>query len=76
MNEKNFFTVRASNMSDADFKHFKQVMCRTFNFICALEDMGLKEVNDLQNTPKEYNISMSSKELMETFKNLFNIDIE
>ena len=38
--------------------------------------MELKEVIDLQNTPREENISMTSKELMETFKIRFGMDIE
>lgn len=74
--EKKIFTEKVNNMTDAEFKHFRQVMYRTFNFIWTLEEMELKEVINLQNTPKEDNISMTSKELMETFKTRFGMDIE
>ena len=51
-------------------------MYRTFNFILAVEDMDIIEINKLQALPKEDNINTSSMELMNEFKRLFNLDIE
>lgn len=58
------------------FNQLNRIMYRCFNFILAVEDMDIQQVNDLQATPKEYNISMTSKELMEAFKDILNMDIE
>ena len=58
------------------FNQLNRIMDRCFNFILAVEDMDIQEVNDLQATPKEYNISMTSVELMKAFKNILNMDIE
>ena len=63
-------------ISKKQFKELNRVMDRCFNFICILEDMDIEQVNDLQATPKEHNISMTSKELMEAFKDILNMDIE
>ena len=58
------------------FNQLNRIMDRCFNFIVALEDMDIPQVNDLQATPKEYNISMTSIELMKAFKDILNMDIE
>lgn len=58
------------------FKELNKVMNRCFNFIITVEDMNIQQVNDLQATPKEYNISMTSFELMKVFKDILNMDIE
>ena len=58
------------------FKQLNRIMDRCFNFILAVEDMNIQQVDDLQATPKEYNISMTSVELMKAFKNILNMDIE
>ena len=58
------------------FNQLNRVMDRCFNFFVALEDMNISQVNDLQATPKEHNISMTSKELMKAFKDILNMDIE
>ena len=58
------------------FNQLNRIMDRCFNFIVAVEDMDIQEVNDLQATPKEYNISMTSVELMKAFKDILNMDIE
>lgn len=63
-------------ITEKQFKELNRVMDRCFNFIWALEEMDIPQVNDLQATPKEDNISMTSKELMDTFKDLLNMDIE
>ena len=58
------------------FNQLNRIMDRCFNFILAVEDMDIQQVNDLQATPKEYNISMTSVELMKAFKDILNMDIE
>ena len=58
------------------FNQLNRVMNRCFNFIIAVEDMDIQQVNDLQATPKEYNTSMTSVELMKAFKDILNMDIE
>ena len=58
------------------FNELNRVMDRCFNFIWTLEEMDIEQVNELQATPKEDNISMTSKELMNAFKNILNMDIE
>ena len=57
-------------------KELEKIMYRTFNFILCIEDMDIEAVNELQNMPKEDNVSMTSKELMNAFKNILNMDIE
>ena len=63
-------------ITEKQFNELNRVMDRCFNFIWTLEEMDIEQVNDLQATPKEDNISMTSKELMNAFKNILNMDIE
>lgn len=70
------FKNKVQNMSKQDFKTFSNLMYKTFNFILAVEDMDITEVNKLQALPKEQNINTSSMELMNEFKRLFNLNIE
>ena len=72
----NEFKNKVQNMSEQDYKTFSNLMYRTFNFILAVEDMDIIEINKLQALPKEDNINTSSMELMNEFKRLFNLDIE
>lgn len=72
----NEFKNKVQNMSEQDFKTFSNLMYRTFNFILAIEDMDITEINKLQALPKEDNINTSSMELMNEFKRIFNLDIE
>ena len=58
------------------FNQLNRIMDRCFNFIVAVEDMNIQQVDDLQATPKKYNISMTSVELMKAFKDILNMDIE
>ena len=64
------------SITNEQFKTLNRIMDRTFNFILTLEEMDIEQVNELQATPKEDNISMTSKELMDAFKNILNMDIE
>lgn len=72
----NKFKNKVQNMSEQDFKTFQNLMYRTFNFILAIEDIDIIEINKLQALPKEDNINTSSMELMNEFKRIFNLDIE
>lgn len=72
----NEFKNKVQNMSEQDFKTFSNLMYRIFNFILAIEDMDIIEINKLQALPKEDNINTSSWELMNEFKRIFNLDIE
>ena len=58
------------------FNQLNRIMDRCFNFILAVEGMDIQQVNDLQATPKENNISMTSVELMNAFKDILNMNIE
>ena len=58
------------------FNQLNRIMDRCFNFILAVEDMDIQQINDLQATPKEYKISMTSVELMKAFKDILNMDVE
>ena len=66
----NNFKTKVQNMTEQDFKTFENLMFRTFNFILAIEDMDILEINKLQALPKEDNINTSSMELMNEFKRL------
>ena len=63
-------------MTKEQFNQLNRIMDRCFNFIVAVEDLNIQQVKDLQATPKEYNISMTSVELMKAFKDILNMDIE
>ena len=63
-------------MTKEQFNQLNRIMDRCFNFIVAVEDMNIQQVDDLQTTPKEYNNSMTSVELMKAFKDILNMDIE
>ena len=64
-------------MDNAQFEQFAKTMYRTFNFLCALEDMDIEQVYILQNNePKEHNISMTAKEFCEAFEKYTDLDVE
>ena len=70
------FKSAVNSMSLAEFKAFWRIMFRTFNFINAIEDMDISEVNTLQAEPVETNITMTSKELQTFFNDVLLMDIE
>ena len=70
------FKSAVNGRSLAEFKAFWRIMFRTFNFINAIEDMDISEVNTLQAEPVETNITMTSKELYTFFKDVLLMDIE
>ena len=70
------FKSAVNGMSLAEFKMLQRTMFRTFNFINAIEDMDISEVNTLQAEPVETNITMTSKELQTFFNDVLLMDIE
>ena len=70
------FKSAVNGMSLAEFKAFQRTMFRTFNFINAIENMDISEVNTLQAEPVETNITMTSKELHTFFNDVLLMDIE
>lgn len=71
------FKDRVNVMTLKEFSEFMNVMFRTFNFINAVEDMDIDEVNSLQGMARgNANYSMTSKELMEFFNDKLSMDIE
>lgn len=70
------FKSAVNGMSLAEFKMLQRTMFRTFNFINAIEDMDISEVNTLQAEPVETNITMTSKELHTFFNDVLLMDIE
>lgn len=65
-----------NNLSLDEIGQLKKLLYRTFNYMIILEDLDIKEVNELQKTPREDNISMTSAEFMNECQRLLNIDVE
>ena len=63
-------------MTVDEFTEFDRVMYRTFNFIWAVEELDIEEVNNLQANQKEDTLSMTSKELFDFFKKNLSMHIE
>lgn len=75
--QKQIFQEKIKNMDNTQFEQFAKTMYRTFNFLCALEDMDIEQVYILQNNePKEHNISMTAKEFCEAFEKYTDLDVE
>lgn len=78
LQEKKFkkFKEKVNSMTIDEFTEFDRVMYRTFNFIWAVEELDIEEVNNLQANQKEDTLSMTSKELFDFFKKNLSMDIE
>lgn len=76
--ENNFkkFKEKVNSMTVDEFTEFDRVMYRTFNFIWAVEELDIEEVNNLQANQKEDTLSMTSKELFDFFKKNLSMHIE
>ena len=76
--ENNFkkFKEKVNSMTVDEFTEFDRVMYRTFNFIWAVEELDIEEVNNLQSNQKEDTLSMTSKELFDFFKKNLSMHIE
>ena len=78
LQENNFkkFKEKVNSMTVDEFTEFDRVMYRTFNFIWAVEELDIEEVNNLQANQKEDTLSMTSKELFDFFKKNLSMHIE
>ena len=70
------FKEHINKLNVDDFKKFCKVLYRTFNFINLIEDMDIKEVNEILQLPREDNVNMTSLELMQEFKKYTGLNIE
>lgn len=65
--------MESITISKEQFNKIESIMYRVFNYMLLVEDMDMPEVNEAL---KKYEININSLELMETFKNVLNMDIE
>lgn len=71
------FKDRVANMTPKEFDEFMLIMFTTFNFIGAVEDMDIDQVNSLQySTPESCHVSMTSEKLANFFREKLSMDIE
>lgn len=70
------FKDTVANMKLSEFSEFIMTMYTTYNFLRAVEDMELDEVEYLQDMPEEKHMSMTSKKLADFFRKNFSMDIE
>ena len=70
------FKDTVANMKLSEFSDFIMTMYTTYNFLRAVEDMELDEVEYLQDMPEEKHVSMTSKRLADFFRKNFSMDIE
>lgn len=70
------FKDTVANMKLSEFSEFIMTMYTAYNFLRAVEDMELDEVEYLQDMPEEKHVSMTSKKLADFFRKNFSMDIE
>lgn len=70
------FKDTVANMKLSEFSEFIMTMYTTYNFLRALEDMELDEVEYLQDMPEDKHVSMTSKRFADFFRKNFSMDIE
>lgn len=70
------FKDTVANMKLSEFSEFIMTMYTTYNFLRAVEDMELDEVEYLQDMPEDKHVSMTSKRLADFFRKNFSMDIE
>ena len=70
------FKDRVANMKLSEFSDFIMTMYTTYNFLKAVEDMELDEVEYIQDMPEDKHVSMTSKKLADFFRENFSMDIE
>lgn len=70
------FKDTVANMKLNEFSEFIMTMYTTYNFLRAVEDMELDEVEYLQDMPEDKHVSMTSKKLADFFRKNFSMDIE
>lgn len=70
------FKDTVANMKLSEFSEFIMTMYTTYNFLRAVEDMELDEVEYLQDMPEDKRVSMTSKRFADFFRKNFSMDIE
>ena len=70
------FKDRVANMKLSEFSDFIMTMYTTYNFLRAVEDMELDEVEYIQDMPEDKHVSMTSKRFADFFRENFSMDIE
>ena len=70
------FKDTVANMKLNEFSEFIMTMYTTYNFLRAVEDMELDEVEYLQDMPEDKHVSMTSKKLADFFRRNLSMDIE
>ena len=70
------FKDTVANMKLNEFSEFIMTMYTTYNFLRAVEDMELDEVEYLQDMPEDKHVSMTSKKLADFFRRSLSMDIE
>ena len=70
------FKDTVANMKLNEFSEFIMTMYTTYNFLRAVEDMELDEVEYLQDMPEDKHVSMTSKKLAGFFRRNLSMNIE
>lgn len=70
------FKDTVASMKSSEFSEFIMTMYTTYNFLRAVEDMEIAQVEYLQDMPKDKHVSMTSKKLADFFRENFSMDIE
>ena len=70
------FKDTVANMKLSEFSEFIMTMYTTYNFLRAVEDMEIAQVEYLQDMPEDKHVSMTSKKLADFFRENFSMDIE
>ena len=70
------FKDTVANMKLSEFSEFIMTMYTTYNFLRAVEDMELDEVEYLQDMPEDKHVSTTSKKLADFFRRNLSMDIE
>nr|DAH13553.1 MAG TPA: hypothetical protein [Caudoviricetes sp.] len=70
------FKDTVASMKLNEFSEFIMTMYTTYNFLRALEDMEVDQVEYLQDMPESKHVSMTSKKLADFFRKNFSMDIE
>ena len=70
------FKDTVANMKLIEFSEFIMTMYTTYNFLRAVEDMELDEVEYLQDMPEDKHVSMTSKRFADFFRRNLSMHIE
>ena len=70
------FKDTVANMKLSEFSEFIMTMYTAYNFLRAVEDIEIAQVEYLQDMPEDKHVSMTSKKLADFFRENFSMDIE